>query len=71
MNQKQTIEAVKNADITQDDWIYPIIDQIDNRFVAGYITALVSNLNGNLNESYEDFRSEILDALKYDIWDKK
>lgn len=67
--QKKTILAIMAADISQDDWEYPIIDAIWQPYARGYLDAKIGALN-DANVSFNDelFREELLKYCQYDIW---
>lgn len=70
MNKEQAIALAESADL-KSDWIYDIIDQLENRFAAGYITCRMEALNECISSVSEDFREEIIEALQSGIWKNK
>lgn len=66
--QDRIIEAIHAADITVDDWWYPIKESITSQYAKGYLTGRI--------EGYHDFdfrdRSSVDDLVKwctYSIWE--
>ncbi len=69
MTKDQLIEAIKSADIVNDDmWWENLESQISNPYARGYLAASVSCFNESLGYNTEDFREEILEKVEYDIW---
>jgi hypothetical protein len=69
MTKEQLIEAIKTADIVNDDmWWENLECQISNPYARGYLAASVSCFNESLGFNTEDFREEILEKVEYDIW---
>jgi hypothetical protein len=69
MTKERLIEAIKSADIVNDDmWWENLESQISNPYARGYLAASVSCFNESLGFNTEDFREEILEKVEYDIW---
>ena len=63
------LAAVRNADISEEDWIedcLPIIAGLP--FARGYLTRLQTELGESLDARTEDYREAILETEEYDIW---
>jgi len=68
MNQQDTIAALKAADITQDDWAYPIIAAMDSDYARGYINGRNESLTNSLDSGSEDYREALIRICGYSIW---
>jgi len=68
MTHEQAIEAVKTADIHQDDWAIDIINQLENRFACGYLTATFDMLSEHIDSQTEEFRRKLLRTMNLAIW---
>ena len=70
MNKKQTIRALKNADIEFDVWMEDILLDIENRFAAGYLAAQTGKEIGYGSDLMpDDLRNKMIEACEHDIWD--
>lgn len=72
MEEKSRIlELIKNADISNMFWADDIVNTIEDRYVRGYLKAMLGTLNESLCTNSEDYRIEFKCFCDYDIWDKK
>lgn len=69
MSKEQATQAIKASDL-KDDWIYPIISQIEDRYAAGYLARRIEEISNYLSWEQEGFRELILEAMDYNIWEK-
>lgn len=71
MDKQQAIEAVKAADIINDEcWWDNIEANITPLYARGFVQGRVSGLNESLASNSEDFRKEVLYILESDIWNE-
>ncbi len=66
--QERITDLIKNADLSVDGWTEEIINGCTDRYAAGWLDANVSRLNGNWDERDEDYRDELLEVCRYNIW---
>lgn len=67
MNKEQIIEAVKNVDISDSNWL-DLLDKIDDLYARGYMCRLTCELGNTFDSADEEYRERVLEALEYDIW---
>lgn len=66
---EQFIDAVRNADIKDEDWIEDCLPLLATMpYARGYIDCKISELGECLDSRSEDYREKILELEEYDIW---
>ena len=63
MTNTEAKAAIKAANLKQDGWLDEILDKMEDRFSAGYLTHRAEQLNEAYRRSDRDFRTEILESL--------
>ena len=58
INGPEIIERIKSADHNEDDWFYPILEDVQDDFTRGYLTHAVEGIFDN--HTGDDARDEIL-----------
>lgn len=67
----QTRVAFADVDISETDWVDPILDRIEDEYARGYLSALASMMNDQgVDTRDEEFRERLLEACHWNIWDK-
>ena len=68
--QKKIIKQIKKANIDEADWVEDVRDTISESYALGYFDGKLSEIYNSLSSSTEDFREELLEVVKHDIWGK-
>lgn len=61
-NKQEIIDLFKAADVSQDDWAYPILAQVKDEYFRGYVQHQYEVFSENLLR--ELLRAEMLDFLE-------
>lgn len=65
----QFIAAVRNADISDEDWMEECLPYLASLpFARGYLARLQDELGAQLDTRTEDYRKAILETEEYVIW---
>ena len=63
------IKAVKQANISVDDWMEDCLPHIASLpYARGYIARYTTEVGNCLSSDTEDYREEFLKLEEYDIW---
>lgn len=65
---KEIIKQINQADLSDEDWAYEIVQNIKNDYVRGYLSAKLEEIGNCLSPDTEDYREEFIicveDAFK-------
>lgn len=69
MIQKYFKKKVKEADISNPDWLQELLDELPSCYAKGYLNAKMEELRIALDSNSEEYREAIIDYIDNDIWE--
>lgn len=70
MEKEEIIKKIREVDISQEDWVADIHEQITDKYAKGYLSAKLEDLSNSMSTHDEDFRIDFINYCDYDIWGK-
>lgn len=72
MKKTQAIQTVQEMNISMGGYMDSIIEQLEDRYAAGYLSRACAEIEESYSSTSEDYRDRVLEMMtEYDIWEVK